>query len=606
MGTGYTRQSAGSIITGNVITAAPLNAEFNQLQAAFDSSSGHSHDGTSGEGPQINLVTSVTGTLPVGFGGTGSTTFTDGGILYGGGSGPIKAFPVMGDGAILIGDGVTNPQLISAFTSSIGTLKHEFGGLEADVSAYDGLVKITGGATSAVAAPTGDVVGTSDVQTLTNKTIVFANNTITIASTDLTDTADLTYNADTDASVLGFVVDEDDMASNSATKIPTQQSVKAYVDAEVGAVDAAKLNLTGGTLTGNLTITRSVPILTLADSDDGTRFNFYTNNGTTLFQQSNNAGTGGGNSQILFSGYPSSLDDITYFRVRMGGTLNDILHTGNISSYALVNVVEDTTPQLGGNLDVNSKSIIFPTTTIVDVLDEDNMASNSATALATQQSIKAYVDAATGGAGSMSNLIDDTTPQLGGTLDVNSNSIQFPTTTISDVLDEDNMASNSATALATQQSIKAYVDANAGSDWTYASASASGLDTVNFTGLTNPTEIELTLLGVSPNLTGAIPWYIRLGDSGGLETTGYTRGSTKIDLFPGTNDAEIVYGTVVFRKLTSGNLWSVQGRLYESNSATWHDVVDFKTLSDTLTQLSVYTSNASFDWDAGTFYLRWR
>lgn len=34
------------------------------------------------------------------------------------------------------------------FTS--GLLKHESGGLEADVSAYDGLVKITGGATSAV------------------------------------------------------------------------------------------------------------------------------------------------------------------------------------------------------------------------------------------------------------------------------------------------------------------------------------------------------------------------------------------------------------------------------------------------------------------------
>jgi len=59
---------------------------------------------------------------------------------------------------------------------------------------------------------------------------------------------------------------------------------------------------------------------------------------------------------------------------------------------ALQNVVEDTTPQLGGTLDVNSQSIQFPTTTISDVLDEDNMVSDSATALATQQSIKAYVD----------------------------------------------------------------------------------------------------------------------------------------------------------------------------------------------------------------------
>lgn len=40
------------------------------------------------------------------------------------------------------------------------------------------------------------------------------------------------------------------------------------------------------------------------------------------------------------------------------------------------------------------------------------------------------------------------------------NSLGFPTTSISDALDEDNMASDSATAVATQQSIKAYVDNN--------------------------------------------------------------------------------------------------------------------------------------------------
>ena len=39
--------------------------------------------------------------------------------------------------------------------------------------------------------------------------------------------------------------------------------------------------------------------------------------------------------------------------------------------------------------------------TVTNILDEDNLASNSATALATQQSIKAYVDSATGGGGSV-------------------------------------------------------------------------------------------------------------------------------------------------------------------------------------------------------------
>ncbi len=77
MGTGYTRQSAAEIQTGEVIEAAPINAEFNQLQNAFDSSVGHTHDGTVGEGPKINLTQSVTGVLPVANGGSGGINKVD-------------------------------------------------------------------------------------------------------------------------------------------------------------------------------------------------------------------------------------------------------------------------------------------------------------------------------------------------------------------------------------------------------------------------------------------------------------------------------------------------------------------------------------------------
>lgn len=96
MGTGYTRQSSADIQTGQDITAAPLNAEFNQLQSAFDSSTGHSHDGTSGEGPLIVLTTSISGILPVAHGGiaaihkidgtTAPTVNEDSGDGYGAGS----------------------------------------------------------------------------------------------------------------------------------------------------------------------------------------------------------------------------------------------------------------------------------------------------------------------------------------------------------------------------------------------------------------------------------------------------------------------------------------------------------------------------------------
>ena len=56
-------------------------------------------------------------------------------------------------------------------------------------------------------------------------------------------------------------------------------------------------------------------------------------------------------------------------------------------------------------------------------LDEDDFSSNSATAIPSQQSVKAYVTSSVANAGGMSNLVEDTTPQLGGDLDVNGNAL---------------------------------------------------------------------------------------------------------------------------------------------------------------------------------------
>lgn len=96
------------------------------------------------------------------------------------------------------------------------------------------------------------------------------------------------------------------------------------------------------------------------------------------------------------------------------------------------------------------------TATVTDILDEDNMASDSATALATQQSIKAYVDGK--------------------------------------IIDEDDMASDSATKVPTQQSVKAYVDSvPSGKVLQVVSASYS---TVN-----NTTNTTLTDTGLSATIT---------------------------------------------------------------------------------------------------------
>jgi len=57
MGTGYTRNdTANNIADGNVINASDLDGEFDAVQAAFNATTGHSHDGTTGEGPQIDTA----------------------------------------------------------------------------------------------------------------------------------------------------------------------------------------------------------------------------------------------------------------------------------------------------------------------------------------------------------------------------------------------------------------------------------------------------------------------------------------------------------------------------------------------------------------------
>lgn len=67
---GYTRQSVADILNGENVTAPPLNAEFNSLQDAFGTG-GHSHDGSAGNAPKINLQTSVSNYLMPNNGGVG-------------------------------------------------------------------------------------------------------------------------------------------------------------------------------------------------------------------------------------------------------------------------------------------------------------------------------------------------------------------------------------------------------------------------------------------------------------------------------------------------------------------------------------------------------
>ena len=110
----------------------------------------------------------------------------------------------------------------STYTSgnkpSTTTAKSDFSSLETAINTHNA-------ATTGEHGVSGTFVGTSDSQTLTNKTLTTPTLTSPVINTGISGTAFL---------------DEDNMASDSATKVASQQSIKAYVDA---AITATKLAL---------------------------------------------------------------------------------------------------------------------------------------------------------------------------------------------------------------------------------------------------------------------------------------------------------------------------------------------------------------------------
>jgi hypothetical protein len=128
---------------------------------------------------------------------------------------------------------------LNASNISSGSLALARGGLATDASAFSGLVKITGGTSSAVTAPAGAVVGTTDAQALTNKTIDVSANTVTnissgnvivgLVSGQTTDTAPvgaadyvMTYDASANALKKVLLNNIGDNATTSLTQVELQ------------------------------------------------------------------------------------------------------------------------------------------------------------------------------------------------------------------------------------------------------------------------------------------------------------------------------------------------------------------------------------------------
>lgn len=132
-----------------------------------------------------------------------------------------QASLALADSALQSGDNISELTNDSGFTSNTGTVT------SVGISGTDGLQVDSGSPVTT----SGSI--TLGVDASAMRTHLNVENGADVTDAANVDAAGAVMVSDTATTGMGFVIDEDDMSSNSATKVPTQQSVKAYVDAEV-------------------------------------------------------------------------------------------------------------------------------------------------------------------------------------------------------------------------------------------------------------------------------------------------------------------------------------------------------------------------------------
>ena len=484
MGASYSRQS--SYTTGDTIQAADTNDEFDQILAVFNSSSGHTHDGTTGEGGPITKLLGNSLTFGAGTAGTDITITFDGetsdGVLkwmededyfqfdddiiinsdekllfrdsaiYINSSADgqldivadtevqIATTTVDINGAVDISgtlslagtaitstaaelnilDGVTSTatelNILDGVTATTAELNLMDGGTSVGTTAVasgDGLVTNDGGTMRQTNIDTFDTYLSQTTKTLTNKTLT----TPIIAEIDSGSsiTLDATTDIVLDAGGADVILKDDGTTFGSFTNSSGELVIKS------GSTPTAAITLSGAnaTIEGNLTVDGNFDVTGTLDFSDSA----ITNVGS--IQLDSISGDGDTNTSITFSGS----DVIT---MATGGT-----------TALTIDASQNVT--IAGDLTVSGDDLTMGTNTSGNLLVADGTNFNSIAvgdlseiSTVANDDVFIAVDTSGGGlkkitrsaivsglatSGAISNVSEDTTPQLGGDLDVNGNDI---------------------------------------------------------------------------------------------------------------------------------------------------------------------------------------
>ena len=376
MGATYTRQSSSAIVDGGVIEASDINAEFNQVLAAFAVTSGHTHDGTAAEGGPITKLLGTAITIGDATAGTDIAVTFDGETADG-----VLTWMEDEDYFKFSDDILMN-----------STERLNFG----DTGTYifqstDGQLDIVADTEVQIAATTIDINGAVDISgalTLAGTTLaetisdtvgaMVSSNTetgITVSYEDGDNTLDFALGA-AQTTITSLLATDIKIGEDNETKIDFETANEIHLYAanaeQVYVADGifgpqtdsdVDLGTTGVrwkdafidtiTTTGNVTVGGDLTVsgddITMGTNTagnllvaDGTNFNSIA--ATSLSEISTIAN-----------------DDVFLAVDTSGGGLKKVARStvvsGLATSAAISNVSEDSTPQLGGDLDVNGNGL---------------------------------------------------------------------------------------------------------------------------------------------------------------------------------------------------------------------------------------------------------